>query len=503
MKKVLITIISILILVPVIVGSAFYLYMNLTYKNTFAYGMFINNCYVEGMTPEQVNEKLVGQIEPGKITVQCKMGNEIEIPFEKIGYTYSYLEQLRQIQKNDNPIAFAMRMYTSKGQFMENEIAPEGTFDEAKLRQVMQENDSLKDCSKITNPKVCIENTKNGYVLIDETVALLDGEKAQKVISLAIKDGKETVDLEKSNCYISYEYTPQMLDTLSVWKKVDTLIHANITYVLDDLEETIEPSEISQWIMLNDEEEKSKQSSKKSTKSKEKEKQQESEKQKEINPNIPDFKWDEDGNLVLDKEKIAFYIEQLANKYDTVDKTRIFKATSGRAVKISNSNYGDKIDQKAEVNFLMEEIPKGKATDHIPSYSQRAFAAGEDDIGDTYIEVDMSKQTLYYYRNGRLMIETPVVTGNTSLGRGTPEKVCYVYFKQRNRILRGEDYATPVSYWIAVNGHIGIHDANWRYKFGGNIYKTNGSHGCVNTPTKAVSKLYDLVELGTPVIIFY
>jgi lipoprotein-anchoring transpeptidase ErfK/SrfK len=96
-----------------------------------------------------------------------------------------------------------------------------------------------------------------------------------------------------------------------------------------------------------------------------------------------------------------------------------------------------------------------------------------------------------------------VVTGNTRLGRGTPEKVCYVYYKQRHRTLIGPDYRTPVSYWMAVNGNIGIHDASWRGKFGGTIYKTNGSHGCINTPTKAVSVLYDLVEIGTPVIIFY
>ena len=67
----------------------------------------------------------------------------------------------------------------------------------------------------------------------------------------------------------------------------------------------------------------------------------------------------------------------------------------------------------------------------------------------------------------------------------------------------GEDYRTPVSYWMAVYGNIGIHDATWRGKFGGSIYKTNGSHGCINTPMKAVSQLYEMVEEGTPVIMFY
>ena len=128
---------------------------------------------------------------------------------------------------------------------------------------------------------------------------------------------------------------------------------------------------------------------------------------------------------------------------------------------------------------------------------------GKDDIGDTYIEVDMTNQMMYYYVEGKLEIETPVVTGNISLRRGTPEGTNYVYNKQKNRILRGEDYATPVAYWIPVRGAIGIHDASWRSKYGGEIYKTNGSHGCINTPLEEVAKLYDMVEIGTPCVMFY
>ena len=36
---------------------------------------------------------------------------------------------------------------------------------------------------------------------------------------------------------------------------------------------------------------------------------------------------------------------------------------------------------------------------------------GKDDIGPTYIEVDMTEQKMYYYVDGVLKIETEVVTG--------------------------------------------------------------------------------------------
>ena len=110
---------------------------------------------------------------------------------------------------------------------------------------------------------------------------------------------------------------------------------------------------------------------------------------------------------------------------------------------------------------------------------------------------------MYYYEDGSLILSTDVVTGNTGRRMGTPEGVNYVYDKQQNRVLRGRGYATPVKYWMPVKGAIGIHDASWRSEFGGEIYKTNGSHGCVNTPLEVMRELYDKAEIGTPVVIFY
>ena len=128
---------------------------------------------------------------------------------------------------------------------------------------------------------------------------------------------------------------------------------------------------------------------------------------------------------------------------------------------------------------------------------------GKDDIGDTYVEIDMGEQMMYYYLNGELQIETPVVTGNTSRRMGTPSGVNYVYLKQQDRILRGEGYASHVNFWMPVKGNIGIHDASWRSKYGGNIYQTNGSHGCINTPYNAMVQMYEMVEVGTPVVMYY
>lgn len=115
----------------------------------------------------------------------------------------------------------------------------------------------------------------------------------------------------------------------------------------------------------------------------------------------------------------------------------------------------------------------------------------------------MTRQTLYYYLEGELELETPIVTGNTGRRWGTPEGVNYIYGKARNRILHGQGYESHVNFWMPVKGNIGIHDAAWRSEYGGEIYKTGGSHGCINMPYEAMSKLYDMAEIGTPVVMFY
>ena len=469
MKKFIVSLLVIFVIIPVILLGGGYFLLENRYDDTYMFGTYINDVYAEDITPEQMNEKLLSFLEERTILIETKEG-EVELPLSKISFAYSYEEELEQIQKQNDAVRWAEQMIERGGEFADYHVEPVGSYDKEALKAFMKEHKELTDRSGQKDIRVEIYKTADGYALRDDTLTILDGEKAEAAIDAAIMDGRDRVNLEKEGCYIPKRYTSAMKKVLWEWEDVDRLQQSEITYVFGSNTEVVDAAVLSDWIALDEE---------------------------------GNFFYNEDGVLTYDKEKVKEFVEGLAKKYDTTDKVRRFRATSGREVTIKNSSYGNAIDQKAEVEYLLDTAPRGVTEVHIPEYSQRAFAEGDDDIGDTYIEVDMSIQTLYYYQNGRMVLETPVVTGNTRLGRGTPEKVCYVYYKQRHRTLIGPDYRTPVSYWMAVNGNIGIHDASWRGKFGGTIYKTNGSHGCINTPTKAVSQLYDMVEIGTPVIVFY
>lgn len=170
---------------------------------------------------------------------------------------------------------------------------------------------------------------------------------------------------------------------------------------------------------------------------------------------------------------------------------------------VSGGDYGWKMDKEAEAEALKEHIKKGEVLTKEPAYSQTANSRAGNDYGDTYVEVNLTAQHMYYYKNGSLVVETDFVSGNDAKGWSTPPGAFGLYYKQRDKTLRGEGYATPVSFWMPFNGGVGFHDANWRRDFGGNYYKRGGSHGCVNMPYSAAQTLFENIEAGCAVLVYH
>ena len=197
--------------------------------------------------------------------------------------------------------------------------------------------------------------------------------------------------------------------------------------------------------------------------------------------------------------------------HDTVGTERQFQTTSGRTVYVYGSAYGWKIDQDKEVAQLMQEIQSGTQTTREPVYSMRANAHGINDLGDTYIEVDLTEQYMWYYQNGNIIFQSEIVSGLPSdPNRKTPPGIFTLNSKSSPSVLRGEmtangtySYEQPVTYWMPFNGGIGFHDADWQPYFGGDRYLTGGSHGCINLPPENAGQLYSLIQYDVPIICFY
>lgn len=124
-------------------------------------------------------------------------------------------------------------------------------------------------------------------------------------------------------------------------------------------------------------------------------------------------------------------------------------------------------------------------------------------VGDTYVHIDIDEQTMWYYKNNKLVVETPIVTG-TAGACDTPTGYFEVLTLASPAHLVGPTWDVTTEYWVGINqaNDIGLHDSPWRETgYGGDIYTYDGSNGCINTPFDAMKTIYENITIGTPVII--
>jgi hypothetical protein len=299
-------------------------------------------------------------------------------------------------------------------------------------------------------------------VIVDEVI----GNKGNKEILYkyaidAVSTGETTIDLELINYYVNPQYTSKSPKVVSTRDMLNKYVSSKITYTFGDDKEILDGSTINKWVTV-----------------------------------------DENSEITFNEKQVEIYIDVLASEYNTVADTRNFVSSSGKVINIGGGTYGWAINKVKEIQYLNSIIKEGKSIEKEPSYYQTALAHGKDDIGNTYVEIDLSGQHLWFYKNGKLITQGDVVTGNNGSEKTrTPEGIYKINYKERNATLKGEDYAAPVNYWMPFNEGIGIHDASWRDKFGGDLYKTGGSHGCINSPYNVAKTVFDNIETGTPVVV--
>lgn len=438
------------------------------YRNNFPVNTWINGVYCTGKTVEEVNEELSGQTEVPVVTFKGAAGQIWQLDLSEAEGKADYTAALRVYLRQNATMFWVNNLQGTTAA----ELAPDSyNFDREKLLACFEKLEFVRE-ARDSREGVTLEYTDQGYVLRDGNSGYLNVDQAFGCLEECLKKGEALVDLEAGDCYETLEDSSYDVWLRTLWEKLQDFYESPIIYDMG-AESIPLTAEITSGFL-------------------------------EVGPEkIPVL--DEKGNLRLAEEGIRTWVEELAQNYNTVGTVLAFQSTRGDVVNVTYDTYGTELDVEAEVAYLLEALTarRREPETHVPAYLQTGFVRGLDDIGGTYIEIDMTEQHMYYYVDGELVLDTEVVTGNTGRRMGTPEGVNFVYSKQRNRILRGPGYASPVKYWMPVRGNVGIHDANWRYTFGGEIYKTNGSHGCINTPSEVMSELYEMVEIGTPVILFY
>lgn len=452
----------------IITVSIFSMYLGLSnyYKDRFGYNTWINGVYCTGKSLNEVNEELIKMCHYEGLTITDSSGKSYTIHPEDVGLTFDYTENLKAYMEKQNPYLWIDYLFKPG---KEKQVEPKVTYDKELFADQLVTAGIFEE-KPDKDRRFEISKDESGYYLLNERAHVMDVAIATKLATEAFEGFESELNLETEGCYRDLPLTDEMLETASLWEKLSQYQDCRIVYVFGEERVPIDSAVTCNFLLLDEN---------------------------------GGFVYDETGALCTDEEKVYAYVDRLADEYDTVGTTRAFQTTRGDTVYVEGGIYGNLIDRKAEKEYLLWAFLERKEEEHEPAYLQTARKQGKNDIGTTYIEVDMTNQMLYYYQEGKLEIETPVVTGNMRLGRETPDGTNYVYAKQKNRVLRGRDYESFVKYWIPVKGAIGIHDASWRSNYGGDIYLTDGSHGCINTPLEEVSRLYEMVEIGTPCVMFY
>lgn len=442
----------------VVVLIAGYTYGAIYYKSHFLKGTIINGIDVSGMTLEE----LESTIKSYDITVRERGAGDKEVYVEKlagkdIGIEIVSDSGLEEIMEEQG----VLKWFTKSGQEYTKEtlITYDVELFEERIKGLKGFNN--KFAAKPTDAKISEYNTQTGYEIIPETKGnFLDLNRTIEVLEGAVSNLKEEVDLDYEGCYLEPSVDAGNKDLNKLLNAMNKLVKTQITYDFDGTKEVVDGTKIAEWMAI-------------------------------------------DGYSVsIDRQKVSEYVATLRKKYDTIFRPRTFQTSYGKSVTIKKGDYGWWMNYEKETDELKAQIEEGKSGERTPVYYQTAAQYGSKDYGDTYVEINLTAQHLFVYKDGKKVLESDFVSGNTSQKMGTPAGVYGITYKERYGFLVGETYESTVSYWMPFNGDIGLHDAIWKTQFGSDFYQTDGSHGCINLPYLVAKQIYSLVEKGTPVICY-
>lgn len=458
-KKVNVKKIGIIALCVVAVLLVIYFGFVFYFKNHFFFRSTLNGVSSSGATVETVMDK-----------IEKKADN----------YTISFVE--KNGTERFKPADFDMKVANSKAEFEkalaeQNEYAWIGaifvprdyeskvvvSYDEDKFGNILSNLKDVVDenATKTEDAKVTFADGKNFEIKKEVYGTEVDKDSLSKVAKTAVMTLDPNVDLKKDKCYVQPKITSKNDNLVSACKEMNNKINLSFVYEVGNETEKVSKETLASF-----------------------------------------FKNDENGKVSFDDEAIAAFVKEMAAKYDTAGKPKTLVTYTGATVTVPGGSYGWKIDREKEAAQIKADLDAGKDVKRDFIYSRTAASRGAQDYGNSYIEVNRTGQYFVVHKDGAVVLQSKVVTGNISHGDETHVGAYFVAYKAKNATLKGPTWNSKVSFWMPFNGGEGLHDAVWQPSFGGTYYKIRGSHGCVNLPLNVAGQLYNIVSAGYPVLVY-
>lgn len=457
-----------------------YLYRGYQIKDCFFNGISINHIDVRGMTVAEVEEALTQRAANYQLTISGREGAEATISSADIGYGYVSDGTIQKCFDEQNWLFWGFGYLGGNALKESREVTVEMSYDETLLQNCMNSWSFITPEGQRSPIDASISYENGQYVIIGEVQGTaLDTNILYESLIQAVDTTAATLNIEDTGAY----YPPAVTsDNAILQENVTTLnSYANCTIIheLPNGETTgIEPETLRSWLSA-----------------------------------------DGEGRYYKDDSVFASHIENYVSELNTkVNSCNTGKMTFwgqdgvNHTISTGTVKLYWTLDTAAEIQKLTEELANNTSLTREPVYSSRARASSGA-LANTYVEIDLSGQHLWYFKDGTIVLDCDITSGTYNIPeRRTPEGLYKIAYKQKDRILRGDllpggtyEYESPVTYWMPFNGNIGLHDASWRDpdRFGGSIYLNNGSHGCINMPTTMAASLYSQIEKGCLVVCYY
>ena len=439
-----------------------YLAFSLFFIKHYYFGTMIGSIDCGGRTAEEAEILIAEKAKEYVLAIQGREGMEATVSASDIGVQFLVDDRLDQIAKRQNGFGWPSFLWKSKEHEMPVTVLYEDDLLEKRMSEILLFQPSVM--RRPTDAYIGEYDQESGiYPIIEEDKGtFVDKKKAKEAIVHAIENMEEFLSLEEADCFVKPEVDRENEELVQFCGRLNRYVTSRIVYDWNGTEEIVDGSLIHEWMEIDR----------------------------------------ENQRVTLNEEAVREYINTLSRKNDTFGRIREFHTSENEDIYLEPGTYGWRVDRAGETEELIKLIRSGRQTGREPKYLYTAAVKGQDDIGDSYVEIDLTDQHLWLYVDGKLVTESDFVSGNVARGYDTPTGVYGLTYKTLNATLKGQGYATPVDFWMPFNGNVGMHDAKWRKEFGGDIYKKNGSHGCINLPREAAEKIYEHVYKGFPVICY-
>ena len=465
-KPVLICGIVVLVLLVVYLAGMLY------YNDKFLNGTMVNGSDVGGMTLQKANDQLSKKVNGQSLKLIFNDGQSEVLQSAQLGVSYNKDNSLNQLMKNQNKWAWFIGFFKNE----KNTLTDLIQISDENLTNGIASMEHAKEENQIAPTDAYIRYKDGSFSIIEETLgSKFNTEELVKNIKVALSEGKQQLDVTKANGYVKPQVYKDDQDLNNQLKAANEYCLSTITYTTPKGKEiALDGSTLITWLSKQD-----------------------------------------DGSYTKDesvfKEKLTAFVKELASQYNSIGATRTFTGKDGQSHTVSGGTYGFRVSTDGEVSALLKMINENKSENNrIPEHTGQLPSGENGGIGTTYLEINITKQHLWFVKDGSVVLESDFVSGKESDStRLTPSGTYYIYNKERNRVLRGTkqpngkyEYESPVSYWMPFNKGIGLHDASWRSTFGGDTYINSGSHGCINLPTGFAGSLYSQIYVNLPVVVY-